>query len=287
MDFKRIQWIFLLIFVAIDVFLGLQWYQGIQFDTVQTIGPTSVLKEMQGDNITFKKPTTTSGDGFYIAGQDDDMLMSKIGELRGMSYMYNADDRELTTQLYNRKRFKIDLDRPQRVLDHYVNGSQNVINGQDYTYSSELTAMTNRQIVYVQSFPAGKVYDNSGEVRFKVDSDGYVTGYTQTYVNNAKILREKMATISEEKALTWLYQYNQVPNNTSIIWNKLAYAKLLDINNTTVYVPTWFFGMRSPSSQNVEVKRVNAFTGTLIKDVPKKVKVADTTESTADKEVFK
>lgn len=284
MDFKRIQWIFLLIFVAIDIFLGLQWYQGIQFDTVETVGPTSVLKEMQGDNITFKHPSTAIGEGYYIAGQDSDAFANKVSNLRGMSYVYNTDSRVLTTQLFARKRFKVDSDNPQRTLDHYIGNGQNVINGQNYVYSSELTALAHHQVVYVQVFPSGKVYDSSGEVRFKLDDDGYVTGYMQTYVGAPKILREKTPTISEEKALTWLYQYNQIPNNTTIIWTKLAYAKLLELNNTTVYVPTWFFGMRNATDQNIEVKRINAFTGTIVKDVPKKVNMDN---EGPDKEVFK
>lgn len=284
MDFKRIQWIFLLIFVAIDIFLGLQWYQGIQFDMVETVGSTSVLKEMQADNISFKKPSTTVGEGYYIAGQDNDAFVNKVGNLHEMSYIFNPDTHILSVQFATRHRLKIDVNAPQRALDHFIRETQNVVNGTDYVYSEELTSLNPREVVYVQAMPSGKVYDASGEIRFKVDSDGYVTGYNQTYVNDSKILREKTPTISEEKALTWLYQYNQIPNNSDILWTKLAYAKLLSINKTTVYVPTWFFGIRNNANQDVQVKRINAFTGTIVKEIPKHL---DASDAGPDKEVFK
>lgn len=274
MDFKRIQWIFLLIFVAIDVFLGLQWYQGIQFNTVDTVGSTSVLKEMQGDDISFKKPSNKVGEGFYIAGQYSQAFMSQAGiMLKGTSTTYDNDTGTLTAELSTNKRFKLNLDNPQRTLDHFIREQENVFHGQDYVYSEELSRMTRHQIVYVQVVPSGKIYDNSGEVHFNIDSDGYVSSYTQTYVSSPKILREKTPTISEEKALTWLYQYNQIPNNTTILWTKLAYTKLLDVNDTTVYVPTWFFGLRTNNNEEIHVKRINAFTGTIIKDTPQKVNI--------------
>ncbi|CAH0418745.1 two-component system regulatory protein YycI [Periweissella ghanensis] len=283
MDFKRIQWIFLLIFVAIDVFLGLQWYQGIQFDTVDTVGSTSVLKEMQGDDISFKRPSDKVGEGFYIAGQDGPEFVAHTTALRGVSTTYNSDTRMLNVQLSDKKRFKLNFDHPQRTLDHFIRLPQNVINGNEYVYSEELSRMTRHQVVYVQVVPAGKVYDSSGELHFNID-DGYVSGYTQTYISQPKILREKTPTISEEKALTWLYQYNQIPNNTTILWTKLAYTKLLDVNNTTVYVPTWFVGLRTNNNEEVHVKRINAFTGTIIKDTPQKVNIVNELQ---EKEVFK
>ncbi|CAH0416666.1 two-component system regulatory protein YycI [Periweissella fabaria] len=284
MDFKRIQWIFLLIFVAIDVFLGLQWYQGIQFDTVDTVGSTSVLKEMQGDDISFKRPSDKVGEGFYIAGQDGPEFTAHMENLRGLSTSYNSSTRTLTAQLGDKKRFKLNFDNPQRTLDHFIRGSQNVLHGDEYVFSEELSQMDKHEIVYVQVVPSGKVYDSSGEVHFKLDDDGYVSGYTQTYVSQPKILREKTPTISEEKALTWLYQYNQIPNNTTVLWTKLAYTKLLDVNNTTVYVPTWFFGLRTNNSDNVRIKRINAFTGTIVKDTPQKVNIVNELQ---EKEVIK
>lgn len=269
MDFKRIQWIFLLIFVAIDFFLGLQWYQGIKIDTVESVGLTSVLKEMQSDNINFKKPSNNVGEGFYIASNDSYEYNNHTNQLKDMIYSYNNQNRQLTVQFSEKIKFKIDVEKPKKELDKFIDNPENVIYGKDYSYALQLTRLSKRQIIYVQSFPAGLVFDNTGEIKFKIDDDGYVVGYTQTHVSEPKILREKTPTISEEKALTWLYQYNEIPNNAAVVWTKLAYSKLLNIDNTTVYVPTWFFGVRNANSENIRVKKINAFTGTMVKDTIK------------------
>ena len=61
MDFRRIEWIFLVIFVAIDIFLFVSFRQS---GTVQTSGSAqtgdsngTIIKEMKSDQIKFSQPS--------------------------------------------------------------------------------------------------------------------------------------------------------------------------------------------------------------------------------------
>lgn len=72
-----------------------------------------------------------------------------------------------------------------------------------------------------------------------------MTGYTQGYMNDIQILREKRDTISQERALIWLYQYNKLPANTQVLWCHLGYTRLLSVNNSIVYIPTWNFCIKT------------------------------------------
>ena len=94
-----------------------------------------------------------------------------------------------------------------------------------------------------------------------------MTGYTQGYLANVATLREKTDTISERKALIWLYQYNQIANNTKVIWTQLAYTRYFDLKNSSVYIPTWVIAVKANSGNNagvLQIKRVNAFTGAIL-----------------------
>ena len=118
-------------------------------------------------------------------------------------------------------------------------------------------------LVNTQELYGKPVYSSEGQIRFTV-KDGYVTGYTQTYIHAADILREKKDTISQKRALMWLYQYNKLPQNSTVEWCKLGYTKLLDVNNSVVYIPTWNFCISSKASGTVQYRRINAFTGAVM-----------------------
>ncbi|WP_262336284.1 two-component system regulatory protein YycI [Lactiplantibacillus plantarum] len=62
MNFRRIEWIFLLAFVVLDIFLGFMFVQTSSKST-QTTGDTAttIIREMRADNISFKNPDTSEG----------------------------------------------------------------------------------------------------------------------------------------------------------------------------------------------------------------------------------
>lgn len=62
MNFRRIEWIFLLAFVVLDIFLGFMFVQTSSKST-QTTGDTAttIIREMRADNISFKTRTRAKG----------------------------------------------------------------------------------------------------------------------------------------------------------------------------------------------------------------------------------
>lgn len=263
MDFRRIQWIFLIIFIAIDIFLGTQWYQGVQPESTPTSGTAAVLKEMHNDEIAFAKPSGEAGEGFYLAGKSVSEFTNNIGTLKNVTPHKIDNGLQVVVPMGHAP--KVDPKDPAPVLDAFIQDPANVIDGKDYVYSGRLSGMNKREIVYVQALSAGTVFSYSGQIRFQLSANDTVLSYTQTHIDGAQMLREKTPTISEEKALIWLYQYNEIPNDTKVVWSRLAYARLLDIDNTTVYVPTWFFGLKNQNSSTMRLKQINAFTGAVIK----------------------
>ncbi|MEQ7722390.1 two-component system regulatory protein YycI [Levilactobacillus brevis] len=267
MDFRRIEWLFLVAFIVIDIFLFAAFQRDTSGETDtssnRSSSDTTILKEMRADNISFKAPSKKSGEGYYISTSNDSSIKSNLTSLSNQTVRYQSDG--TITSTFKTPITGVDTQHPDKTLDTVVSNSTLILNGTDYTYNAKLSSRNT--VVYTQEVADGPIYSRYGEIRFSLTNAGTVTGYTQGYLANVSTLREKTETISERKALIWLYQYNQIPNNTKVVWTKLAYTRYFNLKNSSVYIPTWVIAVRSNSGNNagvLQLKHVNAFTGAIL-----------------------
>ena len=267
MDFRRIEWLFLVAFIVIDIFLFAAFQRDTSGETDtssnRSSSDTTILKEMRADNISFKAPSKKSGEGYYISTSNDSSIKSNLTSLSNQTVRYQSDG--TITSTFKTPITGVDTQHPDKTLDTVVSNSTLILNGTDYTYNAKLSSRNT--VVYTQEVADGPIYSRYGEIRFSLTNAGTVTGYTQGYLANLSTLREKTETISERKALIWLYQYNQIPNNTKVVWTKLAYTRYFNLKNSSVYIPTWVIAVRSNSGNNagvLQLKHVNAFTGAIL-----------------------
>ena len=262
MNFRRIEWIFLIAFVVLDIFLGFMFVQTSSGTTTKSSSDTAttVISEMRADNISFKNPGTKEGTGYYIAGNNESGLKQRLSQLTEQTARVQSNGK-LTSTLRTAR--ALDSDSIKSELVAFMQQANNVIHGDEYVYDAALSS--NGDYVFVQKVADGEILTGTGQVHLIVNKNNQLTSYTQSYVNNVKTLREKAVTISEKKALVALYQYNQVSNNSRIVWGRLGYSRLLKLKDSSVYVPTWIFAVRSKNSTNVSLHRINAFTGASMK----------------------
>ncbi|WP_251898129.1 two-component system regulatory protein YycI [Lactiplantibacillus paraplantarum] len=262
MNFRRIEWIFLLAFVVLDIFLGFMFVQTSSKST-KTTGDTAttVIREMRADNISFKNPDTHEGTGYYIAGSNESGLKQQLSQLTEQSARVQSSGKLVSTL---RATTTIDTQSPKADLTTFMSQRTNVIHGTEYVYDADLS--TSGDYVFVQKVADGEILTGAGQVHLFVNKDKQLTSYTQTYVANVKTLREKAVTISEKKALVALYQYNQVSSSSRVVWAKLGYSRLLKLKDSSVYVPTWIFAVRGKNSSNISLHRINAFTSASMKN---------------------
>lgn len=267
MDFRRIEWLFLVAFIVIDIFLFAAFQRDTtsQSDTTSsrtTNSDTTIIKEMRADNITFKTPSKNSTEGYYIATTNDSEIKSSLTSLSDQTVKY---DEGLITATFKTPITGVDTQHPDKTLDTVVANSTLILNGAQYKYNAQLSSQNT--VVYTQRVTGSQIYSRYGQLRFSLTNDGTVTGYTQGYLNDVSTLRERTPTISERKALIWLYQYNQIQNNTKVVWTKLAYTRYFTLKNSSVYIPTWIIAVKATSGNDagtLQLKHVNAFTGTIL-----------------------
>lgn len=263
MNFRRIQWIFLVAFIALDIFLGISLASDKPFTVTNksTSQEETILKEMNDDSITIGTLSTKHASGYYISSTGSGVLQTKMGQLNNQTTSYN--DGELNSTFNSP--IKIDPKHPQKALNKVVKNQNRVLFGSHYVYDERLSAEKDNSVVYVQKGPDLHVLSDDGQLRFKVRNNNLVTGYTQTYLNGIQTLREEESTISQKKAVIWLYQHNEIPNNSKIKWAKLGYVKLLTSKDNNVYIPTWVIGIQTKNTEGTQIRQINAYTGTLIK----------------------
>lgn len=264
MNFKRIEWIFFIAFIMLDVFLVSSYFkQGPVMDATSNRPENttvSVLKSMRDDQITIGETSSDTGTGYYVSSpNNNDALKGKTSQLHYQNWSMNGNLLNSTFATM----IKVNADNPQKVLKTIVNDPNQIINGKDYQYSKDLS--TKDTIVYAQMINGKPVYDNSGQIRFHL-KNGYVQGYTQGYLSNVQTLRGARKTLSQKRALIWLYQYNKLPSNSTVESSSLAYSKMLTVNGNTVFIPTWVFEIKNNASGTTIYRRINAFTGAVMDD---------------------
>lgn len=261
MNFKRIEWIFFLAFIALDIFLITSFlHQDSQLlpsssgeDTT-----TSIMKSIRSEQISYDSLSNATSTGFYLSNTSGDELKKQAPNLKNVTWSYAEN--KLTVSLISPVKIT-DKKNLATVVKPLLKEQSLVSHGDEYVYDKDLSS--DKKLICVQKIYGMPVYSEQGAVVFNV-KDGYITGYTQTYLDNLQILREKKKTISQKRALIWLYQYNKLPFNSNVEWSHLGYSELLSVNGSTIYIPTWNFSIKNKSSDSVTYRRINAFTGAVI-----------------------
>ncbi|MDO5014046.1 MAG: two-component system regulatory protein YycI [Lactobacillaceae bacterium] len=272
MNFKRIQWIFVIAFAIFDIVLASYFLIGTHFTAMvkQQSQQQLILKEMHNDEISFAELSTKQPMGYYIsANRANSQLTNAAAKLDDQTVRLSNGTliSELNTPI------KVSVLNPERQLNDYIKNSRHVLYGSHYVYNKALSSSST--IVYTQMMEGRPVLGSEGQLRFKIGRNHKVYAYTQTYLNNIQVLRPRSVTISQQEAVTWLYKHNYIPNNSKIHCAKLGYTKTLLTKDQAVYVPTWYVEIKTKNSDDVQRLRVNAFNSTLMRDTPQEI---DTTQ---------
>lgn len=95
MNFKRIQWIFILAFLLFDIFVGSSLILETKFTVSngQQNRQSTVLKEMRNDSISYGNLSNKQQTGYYIAGKkssDGGVLEQEAGKLRNQNFRLSS-----------------------------------------------------------------------------------------------------------------------------------------------------------------------------------------------------
>ncbi|WP_125702386.1 two-component system regulatory protein YycI [Lacticaseibacillus daqingensis] len=262
MDFRRIEMIFLIVFVGLNIFLGMSFFQSQQVDlATASSGTSEVVADIKRDQIKLPKLSTKTPTGGYLASVGTVSLAGEANQLQHQFTRFaTADYTTMTSTLDT----TVTVRRASAVttLTKWLQNAKNVLHGDEYVYAEGLSGTDS--YVFAQRVAGRVIYDPRAQITFTV-ANGRLTGYTQTYLKSLDVLRADVALCSAQDAVVTLYRENEIPNSATVRWTQLAYTYLLDAKGATVYIPAWFVGVESQGSKNVTVKKVNAINKTVLK----------------------
>lgn len=275
MDFKRIEAIFLVAFLCLDIFLFSIYRQSQNEQTpINNSSTIKITQRLKEDKIKYEgKISSEHTDGYYLSAtqtnlntelqnmkkakklENDDVLRSSVKD----NLLSLTPEKDLSVN----KKGQI----PTLVRETLTNQKE-IILGKDYRYQDEIHQQSDGYLdVYAcQKYEGIPINDITAQIKFtlkKNDENYRLEKIQQMHLSNLTALREKMPLVSEEDALTTLYINNKLSKNDEILWSKLAYTLVLQVRGKNVYVPAWFVSIRHEDKKE-QVEIVNAFRNRII-----------------------
>jgi regulatory protein YycI of two-component signal transduction system YycFG len=262
MDFKRIEWILLVVFVGISIFLGFEIVQTpIHLSTSSQAQSSDVYGEMVSDNIVWpKKLSDAPEDAYYLAASPSTALAN--AKVAG-SKSFDRNSLALTVTLSNPVPLAHGREKALEQILAFKNSETNVAHGRDYVL--DRLSSTNKTYQFDQMTSFGRLYYRGARLQINVASNAII-GYRQTYLPKVEAVREKQATISQRHALKSLYTLRELPNNSRVTKVEMGYRHLTTVRNNVIFLPVWRLGIENRATGSMAAKQVNAFTGALLQN---------------------
>lgn len=265
MDHKRIEWLFLIVFLLIDAYLGIEILRSpvslSNFNNGNVID-SDIRSEMRADGIDLPHNLSNAqSSGYYLATKHSNYLAQKISSLTQVNANYSKSDNTITAVPKNTIRVKGNQKEILKILDLFKNNPHNVPYGKKYRYEATLSGDSN--YTFIQNSEYGSIYDSMAQLTINI-KDHIIDNYTLTYMGPVNPVRELQSTISPLHAIKAMYTYRELANDSRVVKVKLGYSKLTEVRGSTILLPTWLVWTENKSTKNITLKRVNAFTAQML-----------------------
>lgn len=265
MDHRRIDWLFLIVFVLIDIYLAFEILRSpVNLGSVDTsdTSTSSIKMEMRADGIDLPaKISENQASGYYMAIKNRDYLSGKISDLTKVNATYSKSDNSITATPKLSYLVTGKGKAAIKALNTFKNDPHNVPYGKQYVYEPSMSG--SGIYTFVQKSEYGKIYDSSAQLVITV-KDKVIDSYMLTYIGPVSPVRELQSTISPWHAIKAMYLDRELANNSRIVRVKLAYSKLTVVRGSTIFLPTWLVWVENKTTKNTSLKRVNAFTSQVL-----------------------
>ncbi|WEV70954.1 two-component system regulatory protein YycI [Lactobacillus sp. ESL0785] len=263
MDRKRIEWLFLVIFLLIDLYLMIEiWRSPISLSNTDGTPMTSIRSEMRADGIDVPPHIShKQQSGYYLAAKKHDYLTKKMNSLTKVSTHFSKSDNTLTGTPKEQIILSGNHKQVFKQIENFKNDSENVPFGAKFKYEPSMSSSDT--YYFVQGTDYGQIYDSNAQLIINVHNQE-ITNYTLSYMGPVSAVREPQLVISAWHAIKAMYTDREITNNSRVMQIKLGYSKLTEVRGSTILLPTWLIWVENKTTKNITVKRVNAFTAQIL-----------------------
>ncbi|MEG0601189.1 MAG: two-component system regulatory protein YycI [Vagococcus sp.] len=275
MDFKRVEGIFLVVFLFLNMFLFYVYQEGKTEQKTVSTGTISenIEERLRADDI--KVPHSLSEkihQGYYLSAEEGQFFQDAKEQLKNQEWQVN--DAQLTSQLFSKTDTVIDSDNGEKEVEDFITKKGNVLYSDEYKYST-FESQKDTKYMFHQEWEGLPVYDETSQLSVNLQKDNAevatIDSYEQTYITNIEALRDPQKLISEREAIISLYTNNRLQSGNKIKWIELGYTRIFTVREKNVYIPAWFVAVES-NKNNIQIEKVNAFSSAIISSNVSEVK---------------
>lgn len=265
MDYKRVQIILIITFSILNIYLLTVFLE--KDDELNFGNPSTTVNLEEGlrnDNIESPELSRENEEVVVIKTDKNTFLREKSPTLKNQTA--RMENNLLFSVLSDP--IKLDFGTADITLMNRLKPLQafkdsgNVLDGPRYEFLSYQAV--NQRIVYVQYTDDGfPIADGTASLVFHLNSDGEVISYEQTYAGVPEPQGRLRNVISQQAAIESLYLNNQIADDSTIKLLTLSYYQTLSLTDMNIYSPMWYVEITRENTV-VQIKRVDALTGSII-----------------------
>ncbi|WP_069286474.1 two-component system regulatory protein YycI [Aerococcus urinaeequi] len=247
MNFKKVEVIFILAFLILDVFLiniFMNKYVGASNQAIENQS-LDIVTEFKANNIQYdeisdevlripfiRSLNTTLSEEDVLAVTEDTQSVEVngnqiLGQINTPIQLEGVTGETPAGEL---------SDSALASLNQFINSE--IYQGNQYRFISY--DKNAGRVTYMQETASGAVIaDGTGEIVFKVNDDFAVYAYDQTIAGGTATQGEERTVISEQQALENAYLNNSIPDESTIVRSFLSYRVTLVLDEMTLYHPVW------------------------------------------------
>ncbi|MCM3618211.1 two-component system regulatory protein YycI [Sutcliffiella horikoshii] len=257
MDWRKTKTIFILTFLVLNIYLGVQILEKREQSQLELLAEASTEEKFEVDEITYADLPKAPPKESYISGSsyvftDDDL--EKLMEDKGQE-VRRVDETTINAV------WKEPIALPETNMTSRLNTvfQDQILFADQYKFWG-YNQVTNT-LYFFQQYDGKHIYSNSsGMVMVQLNELNQIISYVQTYITDLQEMDVEQDVISVFNALENLYNSGDLRPRSHVGHMELGYYTLLDNTNSHVLIPTWHIVIDEDQDYFV-----NAFEGSIIK----------------------
>lgn len=267
MDFKRVEGIFLVVFLFLNMFLFYVYQEGEKDQKIVSTGTISenIEERLRADDIEVPHSLSEKIEqGYYLSAEETNLFAEAKEALKNQEWQ--VSDNQLTSSLVTKFDSNISDSDEAKEAKKFVSQKGNVLNNSEYVLS-EFENQKGEKYVFHQEWEDIPFYDETSQLTLRLQKNDFehleIDNYEQTHLSNIEPLRDPQNLISEREAVISLYTNNRLQSGNKIKSINLGYTRIFTVREKNVYIPAWFITVET-NKNNVQVERIDAFSNAVL-----------------------
>lgn len=265
MDFKKIENIFLMTFMLLNIYLLISFLNRSDLQHASTApDQINLMREMEQIGIDLPNLTEEVREVYYVQADRNNLLEENSDQLENQAGSIAQDGSLYTSILSDPIEIEGNPDdgftaADYDVLDEFITSGA-VLFGSEYTFLRY--DKSENRFVYAQIVEGIPVADGTSEISLFYGSDGKIISYQQSYAGPMTTQGSPMEIITDRQAVEVLFQNNAISSNTTVRQPILSYQRTLHLEDLSMYGPIWYIPVIDAGGERV--LRVDAIERTII-----------------------